>query len=52
MRQITRSLTFMAIVLTMVLTGCERRPLEVYYHNIARVRVDVDWDTYFVPTTT
>ena len=47
MKQIMRSLIYLAIVLTMVLTGCERRPLEVYYHNIARVRVDVDWDTYF-----
>ena len=47
MRQITRSLTFMAIALVLVLTGCYRRPLEVYYHNVARVRVNVDWETYF-----
>ncbi len=47
MRQIKRSLTFMAIALVLVLTGCYRRPLEVYYHNVARVRVNVDWETYF-----
>lgn len=47
MRQTTRSLTFMAIALVLVLTGCYRRPLEVYYHNVARVRVNVDWETYF-----
>lgn len=47
MKQIMRSLTFMAIALVLVLTGCYRRPLEVYYHNVARVRVNVDWETYF-----
>ena len=47
MKQMVRSLIYLAIVLTMVLTGCERRPLEVYYHNVARVRVNVDWETYF-----
>ncbi len=47
MKQITRSLTFMTIALVLMLTGCYRRPLEVYYHNVARVRVNVDWETYF-----
>ena len=47
MKQMMRSLIYLAIVLTMMLTGCERRPLEVYYHNVARVRVNVDWETYF-----
>ena len=47
MRQFVRSLTLMAIALVLVLSGCERRPLEVYYNNVARVRINVDWDKYF-----
>lgn len=47
MRQFVRSLTLMAIALGLVLSGCERRPLEVYYNNVARVRINVDWDKYF-----
>ena len=30
--------------------SCERRPLEVYDYNYARLRLDVDWDTYFTET--
>ena len=43
-----RPLPLCGIALTLLLlTSCERRPLEVYFNKVVNVRVDVDWTTYF-----
>ena len=32
-----------AAAMLLLLTSCDRRPLEVYFENMVQVRVDVDW---------
>ena len=36
-----------SLLALLLLAACDRRPLEVYYHNIAQVRIDVDWMSRF-----
>ena len=40
------------VLVALLLESGERRPLEVYYHGIAQVRINMDWQTYFGETPT
>lgn len=36
-----------ALVVLAAMTACDRRPLEVYYEGVTRMRFNFDWETYF-----
>lgn len=36
-----------AAAMLLLLTSCDRRPLEVYFENMVQVRVDVDWMSHY-----
>jgi hypothetical protein len=52
MRKFIQRLLLLLAPCSLLLNSCDRRPLEVYYHNVAQVRIDVDWESRFgeVPT--
>ena len=47
MKRLIRTALLSASLLLFLLSSCDRRPLEIYYPDAARIRIDVDWESRF-----